>query len=264
MCIAIYHDQRCPLTESEFENSWRANPDGGGFVYFDENNELVIKKSMDKNEMKKKYYDAIEKYSETSPFAVHFRIATHGGVNIDNVHPFRANAHTVVMHNGIIPVLMDKGEKRSDTRVFVDEYMSRLPKGWLDDEYIVDMTEEFIGSSKLIIMTNDPRLRSYLYILNEKQGHWSESGTTWYSNKSYCTYKPQTTKYSLSSWDQMEIQDDTIKLAKCKVCGENAVFDDLCYNCDSCVHCNLEEDRCKCYSRIHEMTDSQYKDKESR
>jgi predicted glutamine amidotransferase len=257
MCIAIYHDQSCPLSPEEFNTSWSNNPDGGGFAYFDEANEIAIKKSMDKGEMYDMYYKAIEEYGQTSPFLVHFRIATHGSVNLSNAHPFRVNANTVMIHNGMIPVIMDKKQKRSDTRVFVEEYLPRLPKNWYDDEYLVDMVQEYIGNSKLVFMTNDPKLDSYLYIMNEKMGHWSEDGKTWYSNKSYCATKT----YSLTSWNQPsmnEPNEDLIVLPKCKVCGENAVFDDMCYNCESCAMCQMHDDICACYKSIHNMTDSQF------
>lgn len=258
MCIAIYHDQSCPLDPEAFENSWSNNPDGGGFAYFDESNELVIKKSMNKGQMYDQYYKAIEEYGDKSPFLVHFRIATHGTVDLANAHPFRVNANTVLIHNGMIPTIMDKKQKRSDTRVFVEEYLPRLPKNWLDDKYLFDMVQEYIGASKLVIMTNDPKLDSYLYIVNEKMGHWSKDGKSWYSNRSYCSYK----KYNLSAWSQPSIEDkellDDMIFPECKMCGENAVFDDLCYNCESCVHCGLEENNCKCYARIHSMTDSQF------
>jgi len=258
MCIAIYHDQSCPLSPEEFNNSWTNNPDGGGFAYFDESNEIAIKKSMNKGEMYDMYYKAIEKYGETSPFLVHFRIATHGSVNLSNAHPFRVNANTIMIHNGMIPVIMDKKQKRSDTRVFVEEYLPRLPKNWYDDEYLFDIVQEYIGNSKLVFMTNDPKLDSYLYIVNEKMGHWSEDGTTWYSNKSYCSSK----SYNLTGWKQPSMSEpieDLVVLPECKICGENAVFDDMCYSCESCAMCGLTDDICACYASIHKMTDEQFK-----
>jgi predicted glutamine amidotransferase len=263
MCIAIYHDEKCFLTEEEFKNSWNSNPDGGGFMYFNDAKEIVIEKSMLYTEMYRKYYDAIEKYSDSSPFAVHFRIATHGSVNIDNCHPFRASAHTAVMHNGIIPVLMEKKDKRSDTRVFVQEYMSRLPATWLDDDYLFSMVEQFVGGSKLIIMTNDPKLESYLYILNEKDGHWNEEKTKWYSNRSYCNSSSSvfgkyssTQQYSLDIWDDNPIVSP---LGKCVLCDDDAVLDNVCYNCETCMSCYLNEQDCECYSSISGMTDDQWR-----
>lgn len=257
MCIAIYHDQSCPLTEDEFVTSWTNNPDGGGFTYFDEAGDLVIKKSMHRNELMSAYYEAIDKYGDSSPFAIHFRIATHGLVNLDNCHPFRANANTVVMHNGIIPVIMNKGDKRSDTRVFVEEYMSRMPKGWLDDEYLFDLAQEYIGSSKIIIMTNDPKANSYLYIMNEKMGHWSEDGKTWYSNKSYCS--STTKKYNLTGWSQPSMDEPLVHaLPQCPICDEHAVYDDMCYNCETCLKCESMEDMCRCYTRINGLTDEEF------
>lgn len=262
MCIAIYHDAKCFLTEEEFFYSWKNNPDGGGFMYFDEANEIVIERSMDFDEMRSKYYAAIEKYSETSPFAVHFRIATHGSVNLSNCHPFRSSANTALMHNGIIPVLMEKKDKRSDTRVFAEEYMPRLPKGWMDDDYLFTMVEEFIGASKVIVFTNDPKLDSYMYILNEKDGHWNQTKTKWYSNKSYCSFSkavgPDIKTYGIGSWSEPTLAASNSPLDECRFCNVPAILDGMCYACETCNDCMMNESSCMCHKSLNDLTEDQW------
>lgn len=261
MCIAIYHDAGCVLTQSEVDNSWRSNPDGGGFTFFDNDGRLRIQKYMEKHEFERGYDIATDKYPE-SPFAVHFRIATHGGVNIDNCHPFRVDDGMTLIHNGIIPVLMEKDEPRSDTRVFCDEYLNRLPDGWIDDKYLFDMVEEYIGASKLVVLSNNSDYPAYIF--NERQGHWSHDNKFWYSNRSYCA----SPSYGINTypsfgqsklWTPDTIDEDNIPvLGACRVCSEHSVFDDLCYFCDSCQNCSMDESDCKCYASLHEMNDADY------
>lgn len=265
MCIAIYHDPYCPLDKQEFENSWRNNPDGGGFSYFNRDGMPVIQKYMFKSDMYEAYYRAVEKYEE-SPFLVHFRIATHGQVNEDNAHPHRVNEHTTLIHNGIIPVMMEKGEKRSDTRVFVDDYLPRLPSNWLDVPELFHMVEEFIGWSKIVVLTSDPALEQQMYVLNETDGHWAEDGKTWYSNESYSSCKSKVVggkwvKPADLKYDQSDLWDDdrdSLTLGKCVLCAEAAVFDDICYQCETCQLCSYTEGECKCNSSLHDLTQAEY------
>lgn len=262
MCIAIYHDAGYCLDEAHFKNSWDNNPDGGGFSYIDGTGQLQVFKTMTYQKMFETYYDAVTNNPE-SPFSVHFRIATHGSVNIDNCHPFRYGDKYTLIHNGIIPVLMDKKDKRSDTRVFVEEYMSRMPKGWLDDDYLFNMTEEFIGNSKLVILTTDPKADAYAYILNESQGDWNKEQTAWFSNGSYKIERK--TLFGGSKWhtpSQLTLDNQfdqyTPKLGKCSFCDVDAVFDDVCYQCESCQICSMADEACKCYESIHDMTEEEW------
>lgn len=257
MCIAIYHEAGCPLSISDINNSWSSNPDGGGFTYFDRNDKLQVEKYMSKDAFIRAYDRATDQ-NPGSMFAVHFRIATHGGVNIDNCHPFRVGDSMTLIHNGIIPVLMEKGDPRSDTRVFCDEYLKQLPAGWIDDDYMFNMVEEYIGYSKLVMLSTSSNYPAYIF--NESEGHWSPDKNTWYSNRSYCD-KPAYSGWKKPGQQSLEFDsyidhDDMPVLAACKICEEHSVFDDVCYTCDSCQLCMSDQSHCRCYSSIHDVPDS--------
>jgi len=262
MCIAIYQSPGCRLPKEQLVQSWNNNPDGAGFTYFNENGELVIEKDMTLDGILYKYERAVDRYAQYSPFAVHFRIATHGSVNIDNCHPFQVSEDTTLIHNGIIPVVFDsKKDPRSDTRVFVSDYLPKLPTNWMDDEHLFDMVETYIGNSKLVILTRAGEHDAY--IANEDAGHWSSDKNFWYSNASYkgvskMSWKP-VNQLALGC-DVPSDDEDTYKLPECYICGENAVFDDMCYNCESCQTCYQEDEHCLCDGpfRVHAMTDKQF------
>jgi predicted glutamine amidotransferase len=264
MCIAIYQSIGHRLPKEQLVQSWKSNPDGAGISYFNENGELVIEKDMELDGILYKYERAVDRYASTSPFAVHFRIATHGGVNIDNCHPFRVSDDTVLIHNGIIPVMFDsKKDPRSDTRVFVDEYLPKLPANWMDDEHLFDMVETYIGNSKLVILSRAGDHDAY--IANESAGHWSTKGEFWYSNASYKTASKMVwasdSKQLALGCDIIQDEYDNSPLPECYMCGEPSVFDEMCYTCESCQRCYQEDEHCLCDAqfKVHSMTDNEYR-----
>jgi hypothetical protein len=164
------------------ERAWRANPDGGGFAFIDDDQEIKGFKSMD--------FDPFWKAFETSrsqfpnrDFLLHMRIATHGTTDLANVHPFPVGdgKDTVMAHNGIIHS-MPKDPLLSDTRLFVRDVLPELQADWLDKFWIRDMMEEWIGWSKLAFLTTNPSLAKQVYILNEHKG--TEHEGMWMSNDS--------------------------------------------------------------------------------
>lgn len=262
MCIAIYQSTGYRLPKEQMVQSWKNNPDGGGFAYFDGNGEIVIEKDMELDGMMYKYERAVDRYASTSPFAVHFRIATHGAVNLENCHPFMVSEDTVIIHNGIIPVLFEsKEDPRSDTRVFAEDYLTKMKDDWMDDENMMDLVETFIGGSKLVILSRAGKKDAY--IANERTGNWSDDEKIWYSNASY----KGISKLLWSSSSQLSlgcdiptVDEDSYILPECKMCGECSVYDGLCYNCESCQRCFQEDEHCVCLGQysVHSMTDKEY------
>lgn len=193
MCVIVHQPAGAHLEKDRAERLWKKNPHGGGFAFIDDNNELKGWKTMDFKTFWKSFETSRSQFPNRD-FLLHMRIATHGAVNLDNVHPFQVDEHTLMAHNGIIHgAPEDPTGKKSDTRMFIDEVLPRLPDQWLDDPYIVEMVEGWIGWSKLMFLTTDPLLEKTVYILNEKSG--VEADGMWFSNssgvhesKTYTTY----------------------------------------------------------------------------
>ena len=182
MCIIMATDGT-PIPEQHLANGWVNNPDGGGYMFIDHEGRLqVVKGVLDFDEWLDKYDKDWEEYGTTSPFVVHFRIGTRGPNNAANTHPHVVNRSLALAHNGIIPGLRyKKHDKRSDTRVFIDNTLRLLPRRWVDNPAIRDLIEERIGSDKIVLLSADSN--EPLYILNENHGLWS--GGIWYSNMSF-------------------------------------------------------------------------------
>src|SRR5690606_7535958 len=79
--------------------------------------------------------------------------------------------------------LMVKGDDRSDTRTFAEDYLAKLPPSWLDSDTLTDLVDDYIGQSKLVILTKSEECRKDWYIIGEKRGSWKDN--VWYSNRSY-------------------------------------------------------------------------------
>jgi hypothetical protein len=241
MCLAIYQPAGKEVPESHLAAGFKNNPHGAGFMYFDENGALRTFKSMGYSEFIDEYEKQWALHGQYSPFAIHFRWATHGTNGIENVHPFRLSEHVAVLHNGIIDCII-KDERMSDTAAFVRDYLGALPKNWYDNEFLFEMVEEYTSGSKLVVMTNEPGAEYCAYILNERLGNWIDG--SWYSNGSYCTYKPLLTSNTKAM--TLYEDEDIYKLEACQLCGEESVLDFICYTCESCQECFMTEGECVC------------------
>lgn len=258
MCLAIYQPAGKSIPESHLAEGFKNNPHGAGFMYFDESGALKTFRSMEFSKFIDEYEKQHALHGEHSPFSIHFRWATHGTQDISNVHPFRMNENVAVLHNGIISCEIPDS-KMSDTAAFVKYYLAALPRNWQDNEYLFDMVEQYCHGSKLVIMTNDPDAQYSAYIVNESSGHWDDG--VWYSNSSYsCTRSFGVVKSAKQSAMTFE-DEDSFDIKACELCGEEAVYDDMCYNCESCQVCCLEDQWCQCKaapSEVHAMTADQF------
>lgn len=177
MCVIIHIPANEKLTHRDAIALWKTNPDGGGIAY-PYKGRIVTRKTMKFAEWWNWYKEIRAKHPNVSILG-HFRIATHGTVDITNVHPFQVDENTVMAHNGIIhDCAPERFDTRSDTRVFVEDVLPRLPKQWLDDDYLPMMVDSFIGYSKLMFLTVDPDLRHTVY----RFGKWIHHEGLWLSN----------------------------------------------------------------------------------
>lgn len=183
MCLLTFIPDYVTPDMERFTVAAQANPDGFGFAILD-GDKFVTAHSMNFSEVANKFVDLRTKHQ--GPAIFHFRWATHGTETVENCHPFRIGDDPTSMlgHNGILPVAMDKGETRSDTRVFAEDIFPAV--GGItsldDDEYFKRM-EKWATGSKLVFLTNHPDAKFSWYILNEKDGHWDKD--MWWSNYSY-------------------------------------------------------------------------------
>jgi len=176
MCIAILNSPKFALPKKTIYNSYKNNSDGTGFIWT-EGGVLRTHKTMEGAKKVWQFYKSLR--SRVSGYIVlHFRIATSGGVNIENCHPFIVNDNLAFVHNGVISGLGSL--KQSDTNEFCEFYLKKMPSDFLEYSGITKMIEEVIGHSKLVFLDSEDNPT----IINHDMGHFDEHGN-WYSNTTY-------------------------------------------------------------------------------
>ena len=191
------------------KNCWENNPDGAGFAYA-YNGKVFIKKGFMTFDS---FMDSLNKCDKKYNFKncgvlLHFRIATHGGINAGMTHPFpivddegclekiEYVSDYAVIHNGIISLTSYKASKTgglSDTAIFIKDYLTKIAgnKNWLYQKCNMELIEELIDSKMAILDKNGN--------IQMTSGFTEEKGV-FYSNSSY---KQNHYKYysAPSKWD---------------------------------------------------------------
>ena len=186
MCLLIATKENSRISNKSIKNAWSRNDDGAGYAFLDEQRKIQIRKFLDLKSFKKGYTEDFKKYGSTSKFLIHFRYATHGSNDENNVHPFRVSDDLVFGHNGVInAVRVD--DKLSDTRVFNVDILRKLDENFLSNEGTRSLIGNYIGHSKLVFLDT----KNEINIINEHLGHWNDKNTIWYSNDGYSTCKVQ-------------------------------------------------------------------------
>jgi hypothetical protein len=182
MCLIAYQPAGSePLPFDTFENGWKANADGAGYM-FAANGELVIRKPFYKlRSLLRSYRVDFAKHGASSAFVLHFRYATHGVKNETNTHPHLLdNGKVGLVHNGILSFEPPFQSKISDTVHFCRTVLAYRNPADLVGETLRGILAEMIGTfNKLVLMDNAGNVS----IVNEDAGQWE--GSTWYSNGSY-------------------------------------------------------------------------------
>lgn len=234
MCIAILNTGKL-LSLKTFKNCWNANPDGAGLTYFD-GEQIQIVKEMKSVKLFYNEYADIRKKHPSIDIAIHFRIATHGKINATNCHPFKINKKSAFIHNGMINAI-EKSAEYSDTYLFNEIILKKLPANFVNNSATIDLISNFIGYSKLVIISGNDSL-----IINEHLGHWDAGD--WYSNSSYKDAIQYTsvkkTKKGANTWsnwtpsDYFDTFDTPIKIdtrTKAHIIND----DEISHICDCCT-----------------------------
>lgn len=208
MCIIVFKPSGEKLPKRKrLKRCWDNNPDGAGYM-FPSNNLVVIKKGfMDYNEFITSLQDDYKKYGDTTPFVLHFRISTQGGVKKGLTHPFpftreledmrktRVKCQIGVAHNGIIDLTTESYWKRkdvdyNDTMKFIADYLTLIIDDfkWYEKKNKVKLIEQLISGSRLAIMDGLGH--------TELIGDWVQDDGIFYSNT---YYKTDRVKYSYNS-----------------------------------------------------------------
>lgn len=193
MCIAIFKPAKKHIEKKKLRRSFAANPDGAGFMYISSGSLIIDKGYFSFCSFYKAYRNA-ERLYPGSNFVIHFRIGTSGKLNSNNCHPIRIKENLAYVHNGVLSSIhIPKDSKVSDTVLFAQQILSKLPMNWHKKNCYRSLVETYAEAnhSSFILMSED----STVLIFNEAKGIWDND--IWYSNKTY-----QNTTFGFSNkWD---------------------------------------------------------------
>lgn len=196
MCIIIIKNKNQAIPESIMSTCWSNNPDGAGYMYAD-GTAVHIKKGFMSYDGLMDSINALPAAVRDGVMVVHFRIATHGGVNAENTHPFpitddvkqlhgkKITAPLAIAHNGVISIAPRK-KTISDTGEYILSRLAPLyktsPRFYQSDAYL-NLIADSINGSRLAIM--DKRGNVY------RVGSWTYDKATglYFSNATYKTPK---------------------------------------------------------------------------
>jgi predicted glutamine amidotransferase len=262
MCMLCVVPPNVIPSRSKLENSALNNPHGFGYaIAVPKERRIHTFTTMDADACINKFIEDRSKYLEG--YAVwHARYATHGSNTVDNCHPFKVgnDEQTYLAHNGILNVLEEKGEMRSDTRIFAEDIMSTIGGVTaLDNPQVWNMLEDFTTGSKIAFLTVNPKANHQLYLLHEEKGNYDVSGVwwsnttyeleTWYQRYGAATYA----KHATSSLSKEE--DEEGAWLECHVCDNVTDYwvamkngnDSYCSTCGTCYMCASYKTECLCY-----------------
>lgn len=276
MCMLCVVPPNAIPDRKKLENSALNNPHGYGFaIVVPEENRIICERTMDADESINRFLELRAVYK--SGYAMwHARYATSGEHTVDNCHPFELpdEAHpctTYIGHNGILDVIEPKGEKRSDTRIFVEDVLPAMGGiKALKNDQLWNLINEFTRGSKVCVLTVHPESEYQMYLFHEDAGKADEDGVWWSNNSCELSYG------YYGRWDDSYITkaahdyyDPKYDMYACEMCATEVhmdlVEDDICPTCQCCFMCTFYKDACVCYKptrhEIDRMVVARTKDK---
>lgn len=182
MCIIVEKKQYDNITRPWHDEFWASNQDGMGAVIVNPEGGFTVLKSMNKEDA----WNIVEEVNRQGLEAyVHYRMATHGDIDLDMCHPFIINHPTAgdiaVIHNGILYNTPDLGDKsHSDTHQFVYGVLAEMLLAITDPESVYSfirsfgfdfIIEDYLGTqNRLVIIDNEGAVTFNDTIWHTKRG----------------------------------------------------------------------------------------------
>lgn len=152
MCLIIHKKKDDILTKPFLEDVYAFNADGWGAMWLDTDGTPCTAKGM-KYDTFEKFYD---EHLQDKEVMLHFRMATHGSVNVSMAHPFTISDGVYLMHNGVFhgPNYTDPTKVMSDTALFVEELKDSLElfDGDIRHPDILKGIQEIAGATNVVVL----------------------------------------------------------------------------------------------------------------
>lgn len=182
MCVICHKAKGAKMPDIRtIIDMWDDNPHGAGIMWRSGRDVKYVKGFM-KQDKFMKFIKKNEKELEETEVAMHFRIATHGGINPWNTHPFPMDPGTntksmsgtvrsCMMHNGVLPIV-PRNDGISDTA----ELSLRAKSFPSPEKYIESIAEYISHDNRILVFAPDETL----FV-----GDWHEDGQLSFSNLNF-------------------------------------------------------------------------------
>ena len=224
MCLIINKPKGVTFTKEFIEGVYRLNQDGVGVMYA-ENNSLFINRIVPN-----RLEDVLtfwNEYIAERDCVVHFRMKTHGDIDLRNCHPYQVLSAEdgyplYLVHNGILHTGNAADKTRSDTDFYIQDYLRPMllknPEFFLTEAF-EDLVAAHIGHGNKFVLMDAYGNR---VTVNEQQGvqhqgawlsntyAWETEGTEHEAKRFFGGYGGRKSLY----WDDDEFNSSSTKLAK--------------------------------------------------
>ena len=205
MCLLIELNAATHFTDTFLDGVFRRNSDGIGIMWA-EDNHLHYYKALPKDAAEAR--SIFRQYAEKKHCCVHYRMRTHGDIDMTNCHPYPvmgfdghvADMPVLLMHNGVLSTGNTKDTSKSDTWHYINDYLRpilELNPEMMYNAPFLKMAAAHIGASnKFAIMDAN----GHTVILNrsagiEYEGSWLSNTYAW----DYYGLHPDAPKYTYPS-----------------------------------------------------------------
>jgi glutamine amidotransferase len=176
MCILIHHPAGTQFSHEQLLDFFTKNSDGFGAIVKRGDTVEVIKSIGEFKEINELYLDQVAGHESV----IHFRMKTHGKIDIANCHPYEVVPSVWMAHNGILSTGNHKDPKMSDTWHYIQDFLKPLleydPR-LIHNTGFQKMIGSHIGASNKFAFMNG---EGEVVLINEASGVWHEE--IWYSN----------------------------------------------------------------------------------
>lgn len=176
MCILIHQPADYCFKSEQLQDFYNKNSDGFGAVVKTPDGVKVIKAVGKYQEIEDLYYEQVACHESI----IHFRMKTHGDIDMENCHPYEVLEGLWMAHNGVLHTGNMADQKMSDTWHYIRDYLRPILQtnpDLLKNEVFQKLVGHHIGASNKFGFMDD---KGEIAIINRSSG--VEHDGVWYSN----------------------------------------------------------------------------------
>jgi hypothetical protein len=177
MCLLVKVAPDTVFPADWFEDCFRKNPDGLGIAYVKDGT-IIVEKTLPADAAAARLW-WLEHAPRGVEYALHWRMRTHGAVDLERVHPYAIHdGKLYLMHNGVLSIGGDT-TKESDTQIYARTYGVAVAPV-VHEPLVRQMIGEHIGRQNRFIFIH---AEHGLLLVNESAGVTTDMFPgCWFSN----------------------------------------------------------------------------------